>query len=68
MRKIRFRVPAWAEIEFDGQRNIVKKIYIDANDWGDWALEDNHDLSKREYAAIEKARVIIPKCVPIEWA
>ncbi len=41
--KVKFYVPAWLEIYLDVDKDVrlsETRIYIDANDWDDWFMEN----------------------------
>jgi len=51
----KFMVPCEVVLEKDQAKNVYrfKKILLDGNDWGDWAMQSMPDLTSKEFEAIE---------------
>ena len=64
---MKFLVPAWLEVEVDpnNKRLIMKKVYIDANDWDDWAEER---IPKEIAKEINNYKLLAPKHLEWDWA
>ncbi len=67
--EIKFNVPCTVVLQKDPVKKVLefKKILLDANDWGDWALQSMPDLTAEEIEMIEAGKGGIWEHRKLDW-